>query len=141
MKVVQHKTAIIIVTIKEERVCKAKSSFKEDYTTSYEREHSLFISLYFFSRRFKVTDVTTVIITSSIIGLLSIHCALYSTWKILSSDCWLYATSGFLLPYCITYTQYKTHNASSRVAPKLHISRGNSMSTQHLAFYVLLSVE
>lgn len=73
MKVVQHKTAIIIVTIKEERVCKAKSSFKEDYTTSFEREHSLFISLYFFSRRFKVTDVTTVIITSSIIGLLSIH--------------------------------------------------------------------
>lgn len=47
LKVVQHKTAIIFVTIKEERVCKAKSSFKEDYTTSYEREHSLFISLNF----------------------------------------------------------------------------------------------
>ncbi len=47
LKVVQHKTAIIIVTIKEERVCEAKSSFKEDYTTSYERERSLFISPHF----------------------------------------------------------------------------------------------
>lgn len=72
LKVVQHKTAIIIVTIKEERVFKAKCSLKEDYTTSYERKHPLFISLHF-SRHFKVTDVRAVIITSPITGFLLIN--------------------------------------------------------------------
>lgn len=63
LKVVQHKTAIIIVTIKEERVCKAKCSLKEDYTTSCERKYPLFISLHFSN----MTDVKAVIITHPII--------------------------------------------------------------------------
>lgn len=34
LNVVQHKTAITIVTIREERVCETKCILKEDYTTS-----------------------------------------------------------------------------------------------------------